>query len=332
MKTTIMKYGVLGVFVALIAALALSCSATDNLNSRFATLDVSQITATHTEINALDGITPTVTELNYINGTVLGTTVSGSALGIGTSRDINYLVVTDSLVTNESFILKPFLTSDLADSSLVVKLVAGGPVIDFFGSDDDNIRLSINTSDQLQISDASAGLSFRMSYLSDLVDSALVFGIPAGIPTITTYATDDDTGTITANTSDQLVFTGYSGGIDFAVTPLVGATRVTEYITAANVLTAAESGLLSVYVASDAKYLSTLPAAAAGLEFSFYVADADSAVITVASAADSLYDIDGAAYATMTSVAGHITVMAANETQWVVTAQNGTWTSYVQAP
>lgn len=330
---TIRNYGALAIIVSIVTSLILSCSASENINNRFADIILTDITSTAAEVNILDGATLTVTELNYNDGTTLGTTVASKTLGIGTNRETDYVSATDTLDTQGVIALRPAITSGYEDSSLVFKLGSfGGPVIDFFGSDDDEIRLSINTSDQLQVSDAAGGLSFRMSYLSDLADSAIVIGVPAGIPTITTFATDDDTGTITANTSDQLVFTGYSGGIDFAVTPLVGATRDVEIIDAANILTAAEAGLLSVYFPLSAKRTATLPQPAAGIPFSFVVADGDSLLITVDADTDSIYDIDGTAYATMTCDFGSMTVVAKDAAIWMVTEQTGTWTSYVQAP
>jgi hypothetical protein len=61
----------------------------------------------------------------------------------------------------------------------------------------------------------------------------------------------------------------------------------------------------------------TLPSAEAGLYFEFYVADADSLVITV-TAGDSILTSAGAAVVTQTSVAGSLKLVAIDAVRWVM--------------
>lgn len=91
--------------------------------------------------------------------------------------------------------------------------------------------------------------------------------------------------------------------------------------------TAAQSGTMWVARPLTAKRTATLPAAAAGLEYGFFVADADSLLITTASG-DSLITSAGAAWKTTSSVAGTVWVVAMDATRWVMMFTLGTWTSY----
>jgi len=73
------------------------------------------------------------------------------------------------------------------------------------------------------------GLDARMSFHSDVTDSALTVTLPLGVPTISGFATDGDTSTITWNTSDQEVHTGATGGYIFDE-PINGATVTPQEI------------------------------------------------------------------------------------------------------
>ena len=100
-----------------------------------------------------------------------------------------------------------------------------------------------------------------------------------------------------------------------------------QLILADSTLTAARSGYTYIARPVAAKTTATLPAAAAGVNFAFMVADADTLRVTVAGS-DSLIDATGAAWVTTTSVAGWIRVIGTAIGKWFVVPINGTWTSY----
>lgn len=93
-------------------------------------------------------------------------------------------------------------------------------------------------------------------------------------------------------------------------------------------LTAAMSGKLVVVRGAAAKVTCNLPTGVAGLEFPFYVEDADSIVVVANAAADSLFFTDGNVYKTTTTVAGTIIATCIETGKWVMRAATGTWTSY----
>ena len=119
-----------------------------------------------------------------------------------------------------------------------------------------------------------------------------------------------------------------SGGIlDIQAGASVTMVQNIEIVTESDTLTAAQTGLLSVYRPLAAKALTELPPAAAGLMFSFMIDDADSLLLFPASG-DSLIDSDGSAYVTASSVVGNVTVKAIDATRWLMLAAIGTWTNY----
>lgn len=88
-----------------------------------------------------------------------------------------------------------------------------------------------------------------------------------------------------------------------------------------------DSGKLFVSRLLPDKRTFTLPSAAAGLIYDFFVADADSILITTATG-DSLITSAGSAYKTTSSVAGTVKVVAIDATRWLMLYTLGTWTSY----
>ncbi|MDD3545966.1 MAG: hypothetical protein PHG96_11515 [Kiritimatiellae bacterium] len=93
-------------------------------------------------------------------------------------------------------------------------------------------------------------------------------------------------------------------------------------------LTAAMSGKLVVVRGASAKVTCNLPTGVAGLEYPFFVQDADSIVVVANAVADSLYFTDGNVYKTTTTVAGTIIATCIETGKWVMRAATGTWTSY----
>ncbi len=188
---------------------------------------------------ATTAMTASAAELNYIDGTILGTAVASKVLGLGSTRNVNYLAVGDTL---------------LGDSAV----------------------LRMNTGSTLQID---SGASMTIS----------------GV-TVTTSNLWTGTQSAVALLADSTLLSGTSG---------------------------------STYIARPvaAKARATLPAAAAGLNYVFFVADADSLLLTAATG-DSLIDNTGAAYVTTSSVAGSVKIVALDGVRWFMFPYVGTWTSY----
>jgi hypothetical protein len=198
-----------GILIALVLLLAMIPVITGQaqINSRFGTLDLEDVTITADEANILDGVTATYLELNYLDITAAGTAQASKALVLDASKQVDSLTVTSAL-------------------------------------------------------------RYR---------------------------------------------------------------RPLKYVTAAyDSLTAVESGSLIILRPLAAKSTVVLPPAAKGLEFTFMVADADSARIraSTVTTADSLIATSGAAAVYTTSVAGTFTATAADTTRWFITAPVGTWTNY----
>jgi hypothetical protein len=96
-----------------------------------------------------------------------------------------------------------------------------------------------------------------------------------------------------------------------------------------NVLVANESRSLFTNEGVTAMNHHTLPAAAAGLEYMFYVQDADG--ITITAAAGDTIRVAGSASsaggtAANSTIGGFIQLIAINATEWVAGATQGTWT------
>ena len=89
-------------FIAVLCMFVANCGPQDasNLNSRFGTIDIEDITFTATEGNlALDGITASFTQLNYNTGVTPGTTTASKTLIAGSAGELDALTIT-SLTTS----------------------------------------------------------------------------------------------------------------------------------------------------------------------------------------------------------------------------------------
>ena len=100
----------------------------------------------------------------------------------------------------------------------------------------------------------------------------------------------------------------------------------TQAILADSTLTAARSGYTYIARPIAAKTTATLPAAAAGVNFSFMVADTDTLRVKCAGS-DSLITSNGTAWVTTTSVAGSFKVVG-TAGKWWIFPNAGTWTNY----
>lgn len=97
---------------------------------------------------------------------------------------------------------------------------------------------------------------------------------------------------------------------------------------APNVLTAAQSGSVITNEGTTAENYNTLPAAAAGLEFTFVCQDADG--IRATAAAGDTIRIAGsvsaaAGFCNSTTIGSVVTLLAINATEWIATSVTGTW-------
>lgn len=105
-----------------------------------------------------------------------------------------------------------------------------------------------------------------------------------------------------------------------------GITMPVAITSAYDSLTVAESGRTIVGRPLSEKANFILPPAAADLEFTFFIADADSGRL-VAATGDSIIAADGTASKVTGTVAGSVTVKAADTTRWFMINPVGTWTA-----
>ncbi len=143
----------------------------------------------------------------------------------------------DIIAANDTIHIKMSPTSDPTDSTLILTIASGEPIIAFRASDDDASEITTNTSDQMLFQNASGGYKFtqgdviansidviaagdtihiKMSPTSDPTDSTLIFTLSSGNPLIAFKATDGDASEITVNTDDQMLFQNASGGYKFS--------------------------------------------------------------------------------------------------------------------
>ncbi len=95
-----------------------------------------------------------------------------------------------------------------------------------------------------------------------------------------------------------------------------------------NVLTAAESGKVLTNEGAGAKNYHTLPAAVAGLNYTFIIKDSDGMRI-VAGAGDTIRIANtvsvAAGYIDSTTIGSVVTLVAINATEWMASTDEGTW-------
>lgn len=165
-------------------------------------------------------------------------------------------------------------------------------------------------------------IAASMRYLPGLGDSTVVLRYDE----IRFYANSDsvavgfDGTTLTTDkaiaVTDSLVVSG----------PLGYQRRTYLNIDADRQLSAAESGSFFSVTDISGKKAYTLPEAAIGLEFIFYVDDTDSLRI-VASSGDGIKDTTNA-YGCFSAIAGSLWIIAQSTSTWIVVSSTGTWTPY----
>jgi hypothetical protein len=96
-----------------------------------------------------------------------------------------------------------------------------------------------------------------------------------------------------------------------------------------NIITSSESGSVFTNEGATALNYHTLPTAASGLTYTFYVQDADGIRVTANTGDTIRIDTSvsaSAGYAESTTVGSSVTLTAINATEWVATSVIGTWT------
>lgn len=143
----------------------------------------------------------------------------------------------------------------------------------------------------------------------------------SGISSVTSYFENGNVGIGTTNPQTSL--------------HVIGATLTQVLVEAntagsgsPNIITSAESGTVYTNEGSTAQNYHTLPTAVAGLQYTFYVDDADGMRI-VANTGD-IIQINGvvsttAGYCESFTIGSSVTLTAINATDWVATSSIGTW-------
>ncbi len=115
--------------------------------------------------------------------------------------------------------------------------------------------------------------------------------------------------------------------VDSVITGVIGYKRRTYLnIDADRTLSVAESGSFFVVTNIAAKRRYTLPPAAIGLEFTFWVEDNDSLLID-GYTTNGIKNLTNA-YEVFSATDGVLKIIAANATTWFVVTEIGTWTPY----
>ncbi len=115
--------------------------------------------------------------------------------------------------------------------------------------------------------------------------------------------------------------------LDSVITGVIGYKRRTYLnVDSDRTLSVAESGSFFVVTNIAAKRRYTLPPAAIGLEFTFWVEDNDSLIID-GYTTNGIKNLTNA-YERFAATDGVLKIIAANATTWFVVTEIGTWTSY----
>lgn len=129
-------------------------------------------------------------------------------------------------------------------------------------------------------------------------------------------------GAVTVGSAGSLTLT--AGGTFTPNSKYVTPVRV---VLADSTLMDGTSGYTYIARPVAAKTTITLPAAAAGLTYTIFGADADSVRVSVASG-DSLVTSSGAAWVTIATDGGTVRLVAYDTTYWLMVSTLGTWVAY----
>jgi hypothetical protein len=188
---------------------------------------------------------------------------------------------------------------------------AGDTGTGFFQRADNAIMVGLNGVEQIQFSSSSAG--------------AAIFNGGIGLANGSPESVGSDAGIARAATAETTRITNGGSGIGFLATK-----RVTEAHTSGDTLNVVESYSLHTNEGAAGAVALTLPAAAVGLEYHFYVQAAQNVAVT-AGAGDTIRVAAGVSSAggtaTNGTVGGYLALVAINATEWVAMGTpTGTWT------
>ena len=327
-------------------------------------------------------VSASATELNYIDGTILGTAVASKALGLGSSREANYLSLTDTLYTDSALIrvttgstldvetggafkiAGTAVTASAAELNYTDGVTLGTAAlskflgidasreVNYFGVSDtlytNTALIRVTTGSTLDVESGGAlkiagtavsGSADELNYIDGTILGTAVASKALGLGASRDANYFAVTDTLYTDSALVRVTTGSTLQIDSGGAMTINGSPVTT----SNLWTGAEgvvalladSTLMSytsgkTYIARPvaSKATATLPTGAAGLNYSFFVADTDSLRVAAAGS-DSLIDNTGAAWKTTTSVAGSVKCTFLDATgKWFMMYPVGTWTSY----
>ncbi len=224
----------------------------------------------------------------------------------------------------------PFTGATFTVSSGGTQTVASGGILDIASGGYLKIAGTTVTSSaaELNIVDGATCLYTDLNKLASLTAgtaTASKFALLGTTRNINYIAVDD---TIVAVSAVVRVGTGSTLQLDAgsSMTQSGAITIGVQAILADSTLTAARSGYTYIARPVAAKTTATLPAATAGLNFTFLIADADS-LILAAAGTDSIIDDTGAAWKKTSSVAGSVKIVGTTGKWWMFPFV-GTWTSY----
>lgn len=287
-------------------SIALSQSGTTGLTGFTATSIVGALNEVKSEVTAED-----LWDRDAGNGYTY-TKNAGDKVGVGTSAPDQQMHLVAQGVSDEEYLLMTGTNVGViklgyngADSIIDMDPFGDGGGFKLISSDLGNDYITVDASQNLLL-DTSADLSFNDQYLSSAI-------------------TISESGT-----------TGLSG---FTATSIVGAlneletekldkTLSVEAFTANDTLTAAESGKMCTNEGAAGAIELTLPTAAAGITYTFYVQAAQYLRIN-ASAGDTIRNAGtesaAAGYFRANVVGNLIRITAVNATEWVTESIVGTW-------
>ncbi len=176
--------------------------------------------------------------------------ITGTSYTSGLATFAGGMSLSDQFVISDSLFVSKEKTVVGADSSLVITVASGQPIVDFNSASGNDVNITMTSADVMKFQGASAGYTFDdgvlvssgggnlavvPSPLSNESDSALVISISSGQPTITFAAADNGTSTIASANNDVLAFAGASNGytLDQFVT-VSAAQNANTYVIATN--------------------------------------------------------------------------------------------------
>lgn len=266
-------------------------------------------------------------------GGITATALDDISLGLTSSTAGEDILLTTTGAFDNSITLT---SSGTLDDAIGLVTTAGGINIAMSGgAAGEDFEITTATSIDFSSSEAAAD-QFKMDATGIIAGYAINFETTDG--GILLNADGVSNGDISIDAADDLTLTA-AGDLTLAVTGTVSAggkaitNRIVpfEEVTAGtNVLTAAESGLVSCVVYTGT-HTTTLPQAAAGLVFTVIDGSgtaADDVIVDIQAGDNIAGDTNGDGLICTDDVIGSsITLVAVSATRWIVISSTGTWTA-----